>query len=126
MEDSESKRFECPHGHDSEKEQHHDKQNGEAVAGVDRLCPLISDVQRHEGKLKGFAQLQVVQYRANVLSAEIITRQVLSNLEGLARVDVEGRVAEGFGGCRVLEVTHGSVERELAEWRMKRELCLMD
>ena len=87
---------------------------------MDQLCALVGDVERHAGKLKGLAQFQVVQYGANVLGAEMFTRQVVSNLEGLARVDVEGRVAEGFGYRRVLEVGHGSVERK----ETRRRLCL--
>lgn len=100
MEYSESKRLEGPYSHYGEKQQHKDEQNGQAVTSVNRLCPLVANVQAHLGKLKGSTQIQslvhIVQHHAQVnpFADVAVVYKDFADRRCLARVDMEGRVAE--------------------------------
>ena len=108
MEDSQSKRLERPHCHDSEEEEHHNQQYGLAVPVVNRLRTFIANIQRHLGKFIRQAQVKTVQRQINVLADISEVHEVSADLLRFTRVDMESLVAERFT-CRVICVVHGII-----------------
>ena len=112
MEDPESPSPERPHCHDSEEQEDHDKQDSQAVIGVDVLSLLVTHVQIHLGEVISHTQvhrvIEVLQGHADVVSNIVQMHEVVAYIISVNRFDVQGRITDWLSAAagRVLHIRH--------------------